>query len=138
PTITYERVRMHVERADLLAERAARAEGLWKDRAGVRHLLERCDGAGARLAREDFELLVALTPVLEGKYIQRATEAFARVLRAAPHVLRVKRVSSAVEEKLLGFWKRFHAVGHYTLLSSVRGKQSFAHWKRVEVSPRLV
>jgi hypothetical protein len=84
PVVPFGRVRVHVERADVLAERQARATDLWRDRAGVRALLQRCDDAGARLAREDFEQLAALAPILEGAYIARSLDAFARVRRAAP------------------------------------------------------
>ena len=112
PIVAFDRVTMHVERADLQAERTMRAQALWKDRAGVRHLLARCDDAGARLAREDFAELAALAPIL-------------------------KRFPPSIEHKLIAFWNRFHAVGHYTLLACVRGKDSFAHLARAAVAPRL-
>ena len=137
PIVPFDRVRMHIERADLHAERNATARELWRDRPSVRHLLERCDGAGARLSREDFEDLAALAPILEGKYLDKASEAFGKVLRAAPHILRLKRFPSSIEHKLLAFWNRFHAVGNYTLLAAVRGKESFALLDKIHVDPKL-
>ena len=103
----------------------------------MRQPLERCDDAGARLAREDFAQLAALAPILEAKYLEKAMDAFARVRFAAPHILRLKRLPPSVEPKLRKFWNRFHAVGHYLLLATVRGKQSFALLEHATVAPRL-
>ena len=135
--VSFVRVQLHIERAEVLADRQARAQELWRNRAGVRQLLERCDDAGARLAREDFSQLAALAPILEAKYLEKAMDAFARVRHAAPHVLRLKRLPPSIEPKLRKFWNRFHAVGHYLLLATVRGKQSFALLERATVTPRL-
>ncbi len=131
--IPFPRVRMHMERADLLAERMGRATALYRDRAGVRQILERCDAAGTRLPREDFEQLVALAPILEATYINRAMKALRSVRLAAPHVLRLKRLPSSIEPKLRRFWNRFHAIGNYLLASSVRGKQFFEQWRNATI-----
>ena len=135
-TIPHDRLEIHLRRAALRAERDARAREVM-EASNVRRLVRRIRDGGSRVTREEVAQLVALAPFLEAHYLSSYFRAMTWVATRAPFVLRMKRLSPSVEPKLRRFWNMFHAVGHYVVLASTRGRESFAVWEQSDSTERL-
>jgi hypothetical protein len=125
PVLSWDRLQIHVERADRDASRLELAlstlRALGGDLLG-RKLID----SGSRLTRQDFQQLMAVEPLLHDKLLVEMAQTLDYLRKNMPLIARTKRPHHEVS-LLRNYWNSFHYLGHLLLLTSYDGRRSFAH-----------
>lgn len=125
PVLAWERVTIHLQRADRDAKRRELALSTLREQ-GTRQLMGRLASAGARLSREDFQQLIAIEPLLHRDLVAAMVKTLQAVVKKMYRVARIKRPS--LEAPLLrNYWNAVHGLGHLLMLTSHDGRRSFEH-----------
>ena len=123
PILAWERLAIHLQRADREVSRVNLAVSTLNDR-GSGHLVRQLVRAGARLPREDFQQLVVVQPLIEDMLVDEMFTDHRWILREMYKVVRIKR-PKAEAVYLRSYWDAIHRLGHLLLLTSHEGPRSF-------------
>ncbi|HLH27751.1 MAG TPA: SEC-C metal-binding domain-containing protein, partial [Acidimicrobiales bacterium] len=115
PTLPWERVSLWMNRADRIQEELDRADAVLET-GELGKLLERVYRAGPALAREDFEQLMAVEPLMYGDFAKAIPEVYRSMQRFGYRVARFKRFGDRELRIARALWELHHALGHLLLL----------------------
>ena len=128
PVVPWERVRIHLHRADTEAKELARAGGILKATDGGYQLMHRLFHGGLRLSREEFEQIAAIEPTLFRRLPELAMEVFVDIMEAGPPVARVRHFTPADVKLLRAYWNHYCALGHLFVAWACGGRARFELW----------
>ena len=126
--LPYERLTLHLARADRFDEEARRGMSVLEREAHTRHLFERLFHAGPGLTREEFRELEAIEPFMRTAYRTSLVDFAGLIEEKASRMARLHRGRRWEEVALRSYWDAFHAAGHLTLLTAVGGRPSLLDW----------
>jgi hypothetical protein len=86
-------------------------------------LITRVVTAGDGLSREEFTALTAWAPIAQGVFLRQLVEAYGHVHKVGRLLAERHRARTRDRELLKVYWQAFWAIGHWTLLLGVDGRE---------------
>jgi ATP-dependent protease HslVU (ClpYQ) peptidase subunit len=124
PIITWDRVEAIGERFRDLRERMRDYDRRSK-RTRTGHLFSRVVTAGDSMSREEFIALSAWAPIAQGVFLKELTESLKQLDDIGRQLGHIAHPRPRDHRLLEGYWASFWAIGHWTLLLGIEGRELY-------------